>query len=59
MTHIVIAGDPINGFAYYGPFDSKDDAEEYINQGNVGDDTAWSVALSSVELTEPTKDDDA
>lgn len=54
MPHIVIAGDPINGHVYYGPFDSKADAEEYINQGNVGDDTAWTVAL-----TEPTADEDA
>jgi hypothetical protein len=47
--YIVIVGDPINGFVYYGTFDSKDAAEEYINQGNVDDDTAWAVALTTVE----------
>jgi hypothetical protein len=45
--HIVIVGDPINGFAYYGPFDSKDDADRYIDQGNAGDDTAWHVILTT------------
>lgn len=47
--HIVIAGDPINGFVYYGPFDSKEDAERYIEQGNVDDDPAWHVMLTAPE----------
>lgn len=44
--HIVILGDPINGFTFIGPFDTRADADEYIEKDG-SDETAWTVMLTA------------
>jgi hypothetical protein len=44
--HIVILGDPINGFTYIGPFPTKADADEYVDN-DASDDYAWIVMLTA------------
>jgi len=44
--HIVILGDPINGYTFVGPFPTKADAELYIDEDG-SDDCAWTVMLTA------------
>ena len=46
--HIVILGDPLNGFIFIGPFATELDAQAYID-ADPSDNTAWSVALTGPE----------
>lgn len=46
--HIVILGDPINGFTYIGPFDTRADADAYIEKDG-SDETAWAVMLTAAD----------
>ena len=49
---IVIVGDPVEGFEYYGPFDSANEAISFAD-GSVGgvviDEHWWVVELESPE----------
>jgi hypothetical protein len=49
--YILITGDPVDGFFYYGPFDTNDDAVAYADDEQHGMD--WWVA----ELQPPKKEE--
>lgn len=55
MTHIVIIGNPVDGFTHYGPFDdaavATDWADEYVQADKYGLD--WWV----VDLHDPEEDE--
>lgn len=42
MTHILITGNPVDGFDYTGPFDTASDAADYANTHDIMPD--WWVA---------------
>jgi hypothetical protein len=43
--HIVVAGNPIDGFEFYGPFRTEPDAIEWAGENLDGD--WWTASLSS------------
>lgn len=43
-TWILISGNPVTGFTYYGPFESAKQAEEY-SENTYFDDECWWVRL--------------
>jgi hypothetical protein len=47
-TTIVVTGNPIDGFTFYGPFDVRDDATEWIETVN---DDCWLADLNPVVVT--------
>ena len=48
---IVIKGDPVDGFEYYGPFKSTDDAETFMDQES--NDTTWMLELQDPSDSNP------
>lgn len=44
---IVIMGTPIDGFRYFGPFDSFADALAWIDNGPTPDEPYWIVTLET------------
>jgi hypothetical protein len=46
---IIIAGNPVTGFTFYGPFDGALD-EELVERLNALDDPWWAVPLEWPEL---------
>lgn len=41
--HIIIAGNPIDGFELYGPFDTHEDAEEWATNAKFNGPDWWTV----------------
>jgi hypothetical protein len=51
--HILIMGNPVDGFQFIGPFDIIDDAIKYGNtDGNIGDHEWWTAEILVPEYTE-------
>jgi hypothetical protein len=45
MMHILIVGNPMDGFSYFGPFESVEDAIEY-GEKNFAEDEWWVSELN-------------
>ncbi|PUA19451.1 hypothetical protein [Glaciimonas sp. PCH181] len=49
---VVMLGDPMNGYALFGPFDSYDRAEEWIDAADVPVSSWWIMPLRMPVMAE-------
>lgn len=49
MSWIVIAGNPVDGFTYYGPFAESNEANEYAEQ-HCEDTEFWLISLVTPQI---------
>lgn len=49
MKHILVTGNPVDGFEFYGPFNNGVDAVEYANQCAGIEGEWWTADLNPVE----------
>lgn len=45
VKHLIVQGNPVDGFLYYGPFDTPEDAEDYVVKYDNGQ-SWWRVKMT-------------
>lgn len=56
MRYIVMAGNPVDGLRFFGPFDDSEEANEFADDACSGGDW-WTVPLSAVKPEDQREDE--